>query len=77
MQNPPVTPMVPPIEIKPHAISSDLGSPFDFLHNPLPEPDHSALTVLAGGGLSSTLLPDMGVADTHHLVPGALDITLI
>jgi hypothetical protein len=35
------------------------------------------LTVLAGGGLSSTLLPDMGVADTHHLVPGALDITLI
>ncbi|MFX0579567.1 hypothetical protein [Nocardia nepalensis] len=74
----PVTPMQPPIDVKPHPIAAELGDPADFAH-PVFEPDHSALTLIAGG-LSTALMPDSTI-DGHHLAAGpdasGLDITLI
>jgi hypothetical protein len=81
---PPVMPMKPPTgsDPRPHAIAGDLGSPSGFFdhHDPsmfVPVDDHSALTIMVAGGLATPLLPDTTMAETHHLMPGGLDIVLM
>ncbi|WP_433714268.1 hypothetical protein ACQP2U_09170 [Nocardia sp. CA-084685] len=66
----PVTPVKPPT----HPIAAEISDPADFGH-PVYEPDHASMSLMAAG-LSTPLLPDPGMHDGHHLMPG-LDITLI
>jgi hypothetical protein len=74
----PIKPQV--IDPKPHGISAPLmvdhsaDSGFPVAEHTY---DHSALTLASSGGLSSALLPESAMAETHHYASDVSDISLM
>ncbi|MFQ6327444.1 hypothetical protein ACLMAL_15070 [Nocardia sp. CWNU-33] len=78
----PVTPMKPPMGLdpKPHGIAGELDDPMSALlshTDPSMYYDPSAFTLLSAGGLSTPLMPEASMHDTHHQLAGGLDIALL
>ncbi|MGY5276865.1 hypothetical protein [Nocardia gipuzkoensis] len=69
----PIKPQV--IDPKPQGISAPLAADTSVVAEHTY--DHSALTLVSYGGLSSGLLPDPAIADMHHQASGVSDVSLM